>query len=102
MKEKRTYSKVYDYRGYQMGYPTILNYIKDNFIEGPITGNLLNSKQDYIALDKDVLIKITADIGGMKGKNKYKSTITVEKVGPNADKKSEIENILLKEGFKKN
>jgi hypothetical protein len=100
MKEKIIYSKIYDYKEYQVNYPKILKYIKDNFIEGPIIGSLLNFKQDYTTLNKDVLIKVTQDINETKDDNNYKSTITVEKVGPNAKKLSEIENILIKDGFK--
>jgi len=101
MKEKNIYSKIYNYQGYQVDYPKVLEYIKNNFIEGIITGSLLNSKQDYITLDKDVLIKVTQNINEMKEANNYKFTITIEKVGPNTKKVSEIETLLLKEGFTK-
>ncbi|MEK6833508.1 MAG: hypothetical protein AABY32_05675 [Nanoarchaeota archaeon] len=99
MKEKKAYSRIYDYRGHQADCPKISKYIEDNFIEGPITGSLLNSKQDYIAVDEDVLIKVTQNINETKEGNNYKSTITIEKVGPNAKKVSGIETFLLSEGF---
>ena len=100
MKEKKTYSKIYNHNGYQESYPKISKYIENNFIEGSITGSSFNSKQNYLTLDKDVLIKVTPDIGKMIDSENYRADITVEKVGLNGQKQSLIEKFLLNEGFK--
>jgi hypothetical protein len=79
-------------------YYELKKYIQDNFI--PDEKDSGNYEQKYIGLEENVFVRLSLKFNKFDMDSVYKSEITIEKIGPNADKESEIETLLLNKGFK--
>jgi len=97
MKETIIYNKKYKKED---KYYKLKGLIKDNLL---IDENYTLSErfeQKYIGIENNVIIRLSMKFDKGNINSSYNSGITVEKVGFNAKKVTEIETILLKEGFK--
>ena len=97
MKKTIVYNKSYKK---EEEYYKLKGLIKDNLL---IDENYTHSErfeQRYIGIEDNVIIRLSMKFDTLGMNSSYTSDITVEKVGSNAKKTTEIETILLKEGFK--
>lgn len=81
-------------------YYKLKGLIKDNLLLNENYTPSERFEQKYIGIEDNVIIRLSMKFGAWGMNSSYNSNITVEKVGSNAKKVTEIESILLKEGFK--
>jgi hypothetical protein len=76
-------------------YYTLIKEIKDNSFDAS------DEERRYFTFDGKVLVKISPDFSTSTYNNLSSARIAIEKIGPTANDKSEIEKLLLNEGFKR-
>ncbi len=76
-------------------YYDLIGKIKKNSFRG------MPSEREFLTFDGDFLLKISMDMSKSYSSENRQARIMIEKVGPNPEINSEIENLLIEEGFKK-
>jgi sporulation protein YlmC with PRC-barrel domain len=105
MKKKEVYEKKY--RGKQVNeyYNLICKIREESFNDSIIIDNRNIedgwSERGYISFDGDFLVRVSKNRLNQYNKNMSIARITVEKIGPDPEKESNIEKMLKEEGFKK-
>ncbi len=106
MFEKRRYSKDYSEKKFYSEYSRITEYIQKNFRKDDAKlANEYDSQLRYAGFDEieghGAHIVITLQTSKNTMQQSHRSLVLIEQTGPTADKQSEIEKLLVKEGFKK-
>lgn len=97
MKKTIVYNKKYKK---EEEYYKLKEFIKDNLL---MDENYIRSErfeQKYIGIEDNVMLRLSMKFDTCKINSFYNSDIVVEKVGLNTKKLTEIEKVLLKNGFK--
>ena len=102
MKEKSVYKREYKEKEISR-YTKLIEYLKNNFSDNLIFTNPEISGKTYMGFeDKNLIIIHQANLSKMYTRViKHQANISIEKVGEDVDKESEIEKLLVKEGFEK-
>ncbi len=88
------YKRDYEKSNEEDYYNLIGKIKKNSFIGMP-------SEREFLTFDGDFLLKISMEMSKNYSSDNRQARIMVEKVGPNTEKNSEIENLLIEKGFKK-
>jgi hypothetical protein len=97
MKETIVYSKKYNEED---NYYKLKELIKNNLLVNENYTPSERLEQKFIGIEDNVIVRLSMKFNTGIINSSHDSNITVEKVGSNAKKITEIETILLKEGFK--
>lgn len=76
-------------------YYTLIKGIKENSFDAS------NEEKRYFTFDGKVLVKVSPDFSKSSYSKLSSARIVIEKIGPTANNESEIEKLLLNEGFEK-
>lgn len=79
----------------QEDYYGLIKEIKNNSFDAG------NEEKKYFTFDGKVFIKISPEFSTSSFNKFNNARIVIEKIGPSANDESEIEKLLIKEGFKK-
>lgn len=102
MKEKRVYKREYKEKEIPQ-YTKLTEYFKNNFSDNLVPSISGIDGKTYMGFeDKNLIIIRQANLSKMYEKIiKHQACISIEKIGKDIEKESEIETILIKEGFKR-
>lgn len=94
MKKKEVYEKSYKGEKTEEYYQILGELKKDSFDD-------ICPERGYLSFDGDFMVRVSTTLLNKYYKKTNTAKMTIEKIGPDVNKESKIEKMLLEKGFKK-